>query len=414
MIIRRRNPSIIRASIILMVLSAMNTLLEIPGFNNQDYRLIFILGVFLVVFIFSKRTMAGMMRLTSKQFRRYPIWCTISLSLLALYTMKAYPAQSPLLTIRVVSQYMMVIWAIPIYILISRDHSEKYVLELINFISVVWCLLILLQSIVYTINGSMLFSFLDNSLFGYREERLRYSVGPFANFSLIYCFWYIYFTKIKKKLYHTISFAILLLTNIFVQQSRMAIIAIIVTMIVMILMEKRSGYRIFRKLSIIFALICFLILTDYVESYFESIFTKYDVSISSRIYSYSYYWGVFKSNPLFGFGLLKTDLAYQSILYGPLGMASMDDVGFVGQMAALGIFSIVIIAGIYVYMMRVIILIKRNTKEIHSLLLGAFVYLLCTTPTLIVFDQQRICLVPLLIALFEYQLVQSKNIKLST
>ena len=148
------------------------------------------------------------------------------------------------------------------------------------------------------------------------------------------------------------------------------------------------------------------ILSDFIQNYVVAIFTKYEISVTARTYAYDYFWSVFKSNPIFGFGFVKSSEAYGTVLHGPLGLAYTDDVGFVGQLAVLGIFSLVIVLGIYTMLMKQIVKIRKKTGCWDCLLVGIYAYLISSSITLIVFDQQRICLLPIIVALFEFRMSQ--------
>lgn len=342
----------------------------------------------------------------SHEYRKYLMLSILSVMVLAFFTTVKYPSQALQLTARVISQYLLIVWAVPIFYIMKKDGTEYKILDIVCAISVVWCGLILLQSFYYSYTGGTLFAFIGRMSLGIRNENLRITVGPFANFAIIYCFWKLYFGKIRRNILYLISLTILLLANIFVQQSRAGTIVIVITVIVMILMEKNSAYSILRKGAIITGIVLFAILSDFIQNYVVAIFTKYEISVTARTYAYDYFWSVFKSNPIFGFGFVKSSEAYGTVLHGPLGLAYTDDVGFVGQLAVLGIFSLVIVLGIYTMLMKQIVKIRKKTGCWDCLLVGIYAYLISSSITLIVFDQQRICLLPIIVALFEFRMSQ--------
>lgn len=376
-------------------------LYSVSGITNNDYRFTCLIGFFLLVWLTKdKRKSIWNM---SHEYRKYLVLTILSVMALAFFTTVKYPSQSLQLTVRVISQYLIVAWAAPIFYIMKKNGTEYKVLDIVCAISVVWCGLVSLQSLYYSYTGGSLFSFIDRINVGIRNENLRITVGPFANFAIVYCFWKLYFGKIRRNILYLISLIILLLANIFVQQSRAGTIVIVITIVVMILMEKNSTYSIVKKGIIVTGIVLFADLSDYIQNYVVDIFTKYEISVIGRTYAYSYFWNVFKSNPIFGFGFVKSSEAYGSVLHGPLGMAYTDDVGFVGQLAALGIFSIIVVFGIYIMLMKQIVKIRKQTGCWDCLLVGAYVYLIASSFTLIVFDQQRICLLPIIVALFEFR-----------
>ncbi len=379
-------------------------LCSVSGITNNDYRFTCLIGFFLLLWL--RKDKGKSIWSMSHEYRKYLMLSILSVMVLAFFTTVKYPSQALQLTARVISQYLLIVWAVPIFYIMKKDGTEYKILDLVCAISVVWCGLILLQSFYYSYTGGTLFVFIGRMSLGIRNENLRITVGPFANFAIIYCFWKLYFGKIRRNILYLISLTILLLANIFVQQSRAGTIVIVITVIVMILMEKNSAYSILRKGAIITGIVLFAILSDFIQNYVVAIFTKYEISVTARTYAYDYFWSVFKSNPIFGFGFVKSSEAYGTVLHGPLGLAYTDDVGFVGQLAVLGIFSLVIVLGIYTMLMKQIVKIRKKTGCWDCLLVGIYAYLISSSITLIVFDQQRICLLPIIVALFEFRMSQ--------
>lgn len=389
--------------VIFILLSGMNGfyMVDVPGVTNYDFRFTFLIGAALA-FGLLKSSPIGIGSM-SRGFRRYCLAITLSIGLLAMYTYFTYPRQSLNLTLRVVSQYLLVFWAVPIYYLMKYDRTEYKIIEIVNLVSTVWCLLLLLQSGFYVATGSSLFSFVDSATSGIRDGNLRISSGCFANFSLLYCFWSIYSTNSKRKIYHTICMAVLLLSNLFVLQSRAHTAIIVVSMCVIVLLDENRGLKFIRKIIVVGGLIGAAFATNIVQTFLEDVFTRYEISVTARTYAYGYYWNVFKNNPLFGFGLLKDQVSYGNIYSGPMRLAFVDDVGFVGHMAILGVFSFVIILGCYKHLFSLYRSIRKVDKSQIILMASIMVYLLGTSFTLIIFDQARICLLPIIIAMFEYQ-----------
>lgn len=374
---------------------------SIGGITNNDYRFTCLIGFLLLIWSLADNA-EGIWSM-SRGYRKYLMLTIFSVIILSMFTTVKYPLQSLQLTLRVLSQYLLVVWAVPIFYCMKKDDSEYRVLDIACTISVVWCILVLMQSFYYSKTGGSLFSFIDQMNVGIRNDNLRITVGPFANFSIVYCFWNLYFEKIRHKARYVIALIILLLANVFVQQSRMGTIVIAITIVWMILMERNSTNSIMKKSILITGIILFAILSDFIQNYLVGVFTKYEISVTARTYAYGYFWNVFKKNPIFGFGFLKSSEVYGSVLHGSLRLAYTDDVGLVGQLAVLGIFSLIIIFGIYIVLAKQLITIRRKTGQWDCLLVGIYIYLISTSVTLIVFDQQRICLLPIVIALFEFR-----------
>lgn len=378
--------------------NAFNLVL-LKGFTGYDYVLTFLIGI--VVSYFVVNSSYWRVNSISKEFKKYYKSVVLSILILAIYTVLTYRLQSVYLTLRVVSQYILMIWAVPIFYVMKRDGSISRIMETINILAVAWCVLILTQSFYYNMTGRTLFGFVDASTSGIRNDTLRITTGCLSNVALIYCFWKFFNGKLKKNIYYVISFVILCSAMLYVAQSRAYTVVIACTLSAMVLFDTNNQRKFIRKILFVGLIACLAFGTDFIQSYYNSIFTKYEISVSARTYAYGYYWSVFLKNPIFGFGLLKDQANYGSIYSGPLRMAFLDDVGVVGQLAMLGVFFIPIVIGFYVLLFR----LYFRAKKIHgknTLLIGLLTYMVLTSLTLMVFDQQRVCIVAPIIALFEF------------
>lgn len=129
--------------------------------------------------------------------------------------------------------------------------------------------------------------------------------------------------------------------------------------------------------------------------------SDYEGSSIARQYAYEHFLSVFIANPLFGFGFASPG-NYNDLVYGNLGIASVDDVGIVGQMARFGIFAFVIIVPVVLRMFSVCRRLKNNKYTYYPIFVGFSLYVLVTCATLSILDPQRIALLPVLLGLFEY------------
>lgn len=397
--------------IVFLFLGASNAynLVSIKGLTGYDYNLTFPIGLILAFSLHNSHRRKDWT--LSKEFRTYYVWNVISIATLVVYTIMTYSQQSLYLTFRVASQYLLVIWAVPIYYLMRIDNTEAKIMESVNLLAVIWCSLLLVHSIYYNTTGGVLFDFIDSASSGLRNEHLRVSTGCLTNVSLIYCFWKMLSNEPKRKKYHMCCFAIMVAALIYVMQSRAYTVAMSIVLIVMIIFDRNSLRNFTRKTVLVLVIVAIAFGTDFIQSYFHDIFTRYEISVTARTYGYSYYWNVFLKNPVFGFGLLKDQEHYSLIYSGSLGLAFMDDVGIVGQLAELGIFCLLIVVGMYLYLIKTYWKFKK-TNGTNTFLLGLLTYLIATSATLIVFDQQRVCIVALAAALFEFYLNHdSTNIK---
>lgn len=402
--------TIIKACFIFFVLSAysMFYLIKIPGVTNYDYTITTSIGaVVSIALLFSKNEYSW--KHIPNGYKLYLGLTLAAVFILALYTTLTYARQSLNVTLRITLQYLLIFWAIPIFYILNYDHTEYKLLDFINIIALIWSIMALTHAVYYNITGGVLFTNVETVNAGIRNEMLRISLGPFANFSVLYSFYRIYSIKQGRRLFYLFSFLIIGVANVFVLQSRASLAAVVISLIVMILFDnaKSKSIRWLRKIIIIFVLLGIMFFTNIVQSYIVGEFNRYDISVSARQYAFEYYYSVFLKNPLFGFGFVR-QLDYETIYRGYHGIASMDDVGFVGQLAVLGLFAGVIIVFAYLYLFKLAIDVRKYTGHFNNFMLGILAYIISTSVTLIVFDQQRIALLPIIIALFEYY---AKNAK---
>ena len=125
-------------------------------------------------------------------------------------------------------------------------------------------------------------------------------------------------------------------------------------------------------------------------------------STIARLYAWEYYFNKFLANPLFGFAW-PGDESYYNVAHGALGVAYLSDVGFVGLMAELGLFSIpfyiVPLARMGYILYKIGI---RNAVKKYMFLVVLFLYLIGSSITLIITDAGRALAFPFIIALFEF------------
>ena len=57
----------------------------------------------------------------SHEYRKYLMLSILSVMALAFFTTVKYPSQALQLTARVISQYLLIVWAVPIFYIMKKD-----------------------------------------------------------------------------------------------------------------------------------------------------------------------------------------------------------------------------------------------------------------------------------------------------
>lgn len=386
-------------------------------FRDSKYFLVGILGVCIATYILYGRSslIAGY----KKRMQKYTIFILIMFGILAAFTILAYPSQKITDTIKIGGRFLYPIYVIPIIWIFERDGGTKKFLSVINCIAVGWSLLSVIQSAFYAQTGTLLFSFMEyfGSDVNVRNGNLRISSLAFGSIMMLYNFIRFYTRQVKgwKRLLAFLEFALGLYCVIVIQQTRAMILVCFVCLALVLLIYGRTLQKKFVGFFIVLFIGIFLVSTSYVSDFFSTFSSaNYEGSSIARDYAIGYFWNVFLNNPLVGFGWAFSS----SITHGPMGIAYTSDVGIVGMLAEIGLFTIPFYI---VPIVRMVMIIKRYglRRMIHdnSFLIILIVYLLGTTATLIITDRGRCFGFPLIIALFEYfymhmndkQTVTSKN-----
>jgi O-antigen ligase len=190
------------------------------------------------------------------------------------------------------------------------------------------------------------------------------------------------------------------------------LVTLLASLGILILLGDGSKQKKILAIIMVIGGIIFLLTSGIVLKLFDSFSTTGDLAGSSiaRVGAYEYYLNTFLKNPMFAIGFAG-DNNYYDIVHGTSGIYYQsvyvryyyDDVGIVGQLALLGIF----VVGIYIWpLLRIIkIAIRYCKSKLFSegkLAMAIACYLVCTTPTLIVLDSNRVFAWPIVLATIEF------------
>ena len=340
--------------------------------------------------------------------------CTVTIIIfilfLALSKMK-YPSQSFIQTFSgEAGQYsiLLVLLIYPLMKISNQKKGIKWIFNLMNVFSAVLYVLVLTQFVIYNIDGFIFLPYYSNTTeLLTLKGTLRISLSWFGNFMIIYNFYMFYRDKQKSSsgvMIHVFLFVLGLISCLFVERVRGVTWVITLCIIYIALSNRNTTRGLWKKIVAIITVAIGVFGTDIVSNFISSmsLYAERGYSTAARLYAIEYYWNVFKSNPLFGFGLADGSI-YYSLVHGN-GNASISDVGIFGQMAKYGIFVI----PMYVYpLVRAIVKIYkiRNSKVIKDfpLYFSLTLYILFTSITYIVTcSQNLIILWPVFLVVTEY------------
>lgn len=388
--------------------------LEFIVYNNKS-KWIGALSV-IVAFACYKRHKAILRRYT-KFLRKYLTIVFISIIAISIYTTMRYPLNPIITTYGFASYYLYSFLAIPILYIISVENGYEPLFRLFNIIAIMMYIITIIQGITYIRTGSLLFDTSFDLISGsmVRDGKIRLDSGALAFLMIIYNFYSLYNfrqQRIRKKIMPLISLVLGVLSIYFTGSSRIMIFTLLVSLGILTLLGDGSSKKKLIAITILLIGIFILVGSGIVTKFFNSFSSVGEFAGSSiaRVGAYKYYWECFLKNPLFANGFVG-DENYYNIVHGTSGIYYQtvyvdffyDDVGIIGQLALLGIF----IIGIYIWPLFRIIRIAFKTCKNKFFTDGKFVmalacYLLCTTPTLIVLDSNRVIAFPIILATTEF------------
>lgn len=350
----------------------------------------------------------------------------ICISLIFIYSYYKYPFQPMFDTIRVAAVFLMPICSVLFLIEFSLYNRFVTFLQMVNILSLFWNILIIVQSIVYAKKGLILdFSsyFIGDDVY-VRNNTIRISTGILSEYMIIYNFSALYNKKLNKSfsyLFHLIAFVIGIYCIFFVAQSRADEVYVFVSLCTILFVGDGSlKHRVITFLVFISGL--FIIYFSDIFSSFLSTFNpsgEYQNGTTHRLYAIEYYIEIILNNPIFGNGFALTtnrSQVYYYVEHGIKGWAYYSDVGFLGLLANVGIFSFVVyIIPIFRQFQVLTLLSKRNCIVESLFLLGSFVYTLLSSFSLISTDATRMLQFAFIIALYEtvyMKLMNKQEIKL--
>ena len=381
-----------------------------PSFaNTLFHRRIMTGSLALVALIMNCYAYRGVINSQYRFLKRYCIFVLSIFILLFAYTCIKYPMQ-PLKTTYLSSNNIMVMmWALPIVIFLKDIEGFHVFARKINWILLIWLVLVMLQGILYNASGILMLDF--KSYFvgdvATRNNQLRMTIGGLANVMILYDFDVWFTKKVKKTGLPFIVFCIGIIDALFVQQTRVYIISIAAGMAITLLVGSKGKKNKIRNIVILLFVVVILIFSNSISNLLASFSVNSELggSTENRLREIYYYWNYFWQHPLIGMGGLSdaVESAYKNIVHGALGWFYLDDIGYIGMLANGGF---LVSSILFIFLGRSIKIIKMFVKKHlvtkYSYFISIIIFVVISDITLAHFLTQKVNLIlPIILALGE-------------
>lgn len=345
---------------------------------------------------------------------KYLIALCISVCIMWIYALVKYQDQRFITTYGRGAHYLFLFLIIPLLYIVYSEQSLDGIMGFTNAVTIIMYVVILFVSLFYECFGKLLFSYATTEVIT-RNGKLYIGAGPFAGIITIYNLYILLFNK-KENSHRTFWAAIevfLFIANfLFVEQSRVYEVVMLFSIGILLFYSTQNlKHKILMIFFILFGIglyYYFGIIDNFIQTF--NVVGENSGSTLARMGGYKYYFNQFIKNPIFGIGFAGENEYYNLvhgngdfILRGKIVRYRYSDVGIAGLLAQTGIFSIIIYVIPIVRMIFITGKIKRNgERKVFGFLCSMLGYLLISSLTLIITDQERILAYPLIIVIFEY------------
>lgn len=330
--------------------------------------------------------------------KRYIAFLLVTILSVSIYSTLKYNGNSMHNILIENSHYFLVFLSVPLLKIFRRQGTYKKIFDVLNIVTLILYLVCIAQSIVYN-NGGQLFIEIPELV---RNDSLRISLKSFGNIMIIYNFIEIWCVKKKRKLFNLTQLILGVYCLVAIQQTRMYNAVILLTIVVVILISSKTPLRTFRNILLLAVLFFVLTKQGTISNFMNSFGDGSDEyqSTIARMGAFEYFWGQFVEKPLFGIGVIACK-GYENIRTGPLGIYYFADVGIIGILAQLGVFTF----GVYVWPLIhwcKIVTNKFSQLKSNPFPIAILCYLFLSTPTLICIMPALSFLWPFCFAIFEF------------
>lgn len=350
---------------------------------------------------------------------------------LLVYTVIKFPQTNITILIFTSSYWIMPLLSLTFTIIAlhSRDGYKK-ILRCVNYYVFALYILLILQKVAFETAGIVFLPFysrLITSTNVYREFGVRLGMRGIENFMVIYnIFLILNKDKLKVQKLNYINFGLGLYCVIVIQQTRAYIISFIITVSIILLQNALQKKRFIKSLILLCLGAAILISTNLLSDIIGSLFStteSYGADQMVRVDAINYFIQYFLKNPIGGFGFADGN-TYASIVHGPLLRYWVNDIGLIGLLAQGGLLIILPVFLLFVWMIKTISKLKhvhRITEERKFMIICIW-YIISTSISLSIFDENRILVAALIIGIFglytnttlsdRYYLFEKRDIKI--
>ncbi|MEH7440204.1 O-antigen ligase family protein [Neobacillus drentensis] len=296
--------------------------------------------------------------------------------------------------------------ALPVLVLMVRKNSIEYLLDKVAFLTTISLAILLANSFALNNMGVSLlpFDYFQMPLIKRGDWVRILLISDFLSFTSIYSFCKVLKGKKNRGLF-LFSFIICFLSEIYIEQSRVMIMAIAASCLIVFSQTLKRNKIWFYFLAIIFVIIG--LFGDWFSSVFEIFSVENEglgVSTLTRINEISYAIQLIKEHPFMGTGMVHD---YYFIVYtnGFSYEYNHTDIGILGCISYIGLIgTIVYFVAPYIRCLKTIKFYsnKNNDSLEYSFMLGILIYVTITALTILIIDNARIFVWPFILAVFEF------------
>ncbi len=294
--------------------------------------------------------------------------------------------------------YAFVFLAIPLfYILIIQDNFEK-LMSIVILLATITLSLMLLHALCYKWYQIEILNISVYAKKLIRNDRFRmWDLFSLEGLAIIYGAYRILFVK-RKKVTYIIQTVICVAALVYVEQTRMMLIALAASILVMFFMKPcKTANGILAK-GLVIATVGIVNAALVIPKLIISL--SRGNSIANRLIEIQFVYNVLHNQGMLGLGIISYNLQSSLYNHGIYSRVFLDDIGLIGYMARAGIWSVVLFI---VPMIRMLwILLNAYKNEFTIFLWSIYIYLIITSSTLFVLDNQRILMWPFCLSLFEF------------
>lgn len=358
-----------------------------------------VLAIIIFIFFINRNLISNNI---SSFLHNYIIVLCFSLLCLIGLTAISNPGQKMITFFIGCSPYLLMFFSLYFIEIMIRDGNTDDFFKYFNIIAFVWYILLIIQSYQYNYNGSLfMLTSQTNERILTRDSGIRLGIGTVGNLMILYNF-HIIIQKHRKALINIILFAMGIYCAFMIQQTRMYNIAIIISLAMIYISAGKITSKRITRICFIAVVLVFFLNSQIAQSFFDSFSVTGDSGNNTlvRLKSINYYMSIFYKSPIFGFGLTSNEKVYSGG-----GLYDLTDVGFIGLLAQSGLFSIILFI---IPVIRLIYILKESNKAKnrvvnYPLMVGLCVFVITTAGSLIITNQDRAMIIPIIMALFEYE-----------